>query len=165
MKARLLACPGCARHVRVSEKTCPFCSSPVPESFASAPEPRRPTGRLSRAALYAFSATSLTLATVACGSSLSGSSDSGSEPEHKSTADGPGEMDVQAAYGAPADAGEPVDGEPDGAGEPDAITAAYGLPADAGMDVTITPKDAGHDAAHDSGLMAAYGLPPTDAHL
>jgi hypothetical protein len=62
---RLLACPACGRHVRVSESACPFCKSPLPPDFAEATLPRGPGARMSRAALLAFGATSLTLA-AAC---------------------------------------------------------------------------------------------------
>jgi hypothetical protein len=37
MKAHLLACPSCRRHVRTDERTCPFCLSTLPQSFGSGP--------------------------------------------------------------------------------------------------------------------------------
>jgi hypothetical protein len=36
MSARLLACPSCARHIRMTEATCPFCAARCPVSFATA---------------------------------------------------------------------------------------------------------------------------------
>jgi hypothetical protein len=61
---RLLACPFCGRHVRIAESACPFCESPLPPDFAEATLPQAPGTRLSRAALFALGATSLTLATA-----------------------------------------------------------------------------------------------------
>jgi len=61
---RLLACPSCGRHVRSAESTCPFCESLLPANFANACTPQPPGLRLSRAALYALGATSLTLASA-----------------------------------------------------------------------------------------------------
>src|ERR1700677_1330933 len=56
MTAMLRACPSCSRHVRVSEPTCPFCGRDLDEAFRSAPSPRAPAARLSRAALFAVGA-------------------------------------------------------------------------------------------------------------
>lgn len=47
----LRPCPSCDRHARVSEDACPFCGAPFNGSFRSAPRPRPPSGRLTRAAL------------------------------------------------------------------------------------------------------------------
>lgn len=49
--AHLRPCPSCDRHARVSEDTCPFCGAAFDWSFRSAPRPRQPSGRLTRAAL------------------------------------------------------------------------------------------------------------------
>jgi hypothetical protein len=54
MPARLLACPSCARHVRVDEARCPFCGVACTESFASNPAPVAPPLGLSRAELFRF---------------------------------------------------------------------------------------------------------------
>jgi hypothetical protein len=45
--ALLLACPSCARHIRVDSKTCPFCEREPPATFGTGPAPRykRPTRR------------------------------------------------------------------------------------------------------------------------
>jgi hypothetical protein len=56
MTARLLACPSCARHIRASERECPFCGVSCPDSFASAPGPVRPPRGLSRAEAFRFNA-------------------------------------------------------------------------------------------------------------
>lgn len=56
---RLVACPGCQRHVRVNETACPFCSAAL-EGVAA---PLRPLLERSRAAVVFFS----TAAMVGCG--------------------------------------------------------------------------------------------------
>src|SRR5580658_775358 len=86
--APLRPCPGCSRHVRVSESACPFCAGKLDDAFRSIPSPRAlAVGRLSRAALFALGASSL--ATPACGSGT-GSGGGGS-----------GTGNVLAPYGAP----------------------------------------------------------------
>jgi hypothetical protein len=151
--ARLLACPSCSRHVRATERACPFCSEALPETFAAAPAPRAPTKRLSRAALYAFGATSITVA-AACssgsgtpagdtdGSTADASPDSPSAmPLYGAAApdggfDDDAEPDVTAVplYGAsPVEAGEPTDG-PEFDGRAVAAYGAPGFPLDGGKD-------------------------------
>jgi hypothetical protein len=56
MPARLLACPACARHIRVTEAHCPFCGATCPESLASTPPLAPPPRGLSRAGLFRFNA-------------------------------------------------------------------------------------------------------------
>jgi hypothetical protein len=68
MPAHLRPCPGCSRHVRVSERACPFCSATLDTSFQASPAPVGPSKRLSRAALFAFGTGTLVLpAAVAIG--------------------------------------------------------------------------------------------------
>jgi hypothetical protein len=113
-KARLLACPSCARHVRATEPACPFCAALLPDTFAAAPAPRAPKKRLNRAALYAFGATSITVAT-AC------SSGGGTTGDVDGSADAsPDHGGVTPLYGAPApDGGIFVDAsELDGSAAP-----------------------------------------------
>jgi hypothetical protein len=62
----LLACPKCSRHIRATERACPFCQSAPPPSFGAALAAPSPQRRLSRAAL-AFGASTLTVATLSCG--------------------------------------------------------------------------------------------------
>ncbi len=64
----LLACPGCARHVRASEASCPFCSAELPASLRAVPPRRGPAARLGRAGVAAFGVGSLVvpLAMEAC---------------------------------------------------------------------------------------------------
>jgi hypothetical protein len=151
-RARLLACPSCARHVRATERACPFCATSLPETFAAAPAPRAPTKRLSRAALYAFGATSITVSSASSssrgtpagdtdGSTADASPDSPSAMPLYGAAAPDGGFDDDAEpdqFGAspPVEAGEPGDGEsPPEAGEPDGgsefdgrAVAAYGAP-------------------------------------
>ena len=61
MTAHLRPCPGCSRHVRVSEGTCPFCGVLLEPAFRAAPAPIGPSRRLSRAALLAFGTGTLVL--------------------------------------------------------------------------------------------------------
>jgi hypothetical protein len=70
--AALLPCPSCARHARVSEPTCPFCATPFDDAFRTdEPRPRAPTGRLTRAALFAVGAGGLVAGTLSCASAES----------------------------------------------------------------------------------------------
>jgi hypothetical protein len=145
-KARLLACPSCSRHVRSSERACPFCQGEIPAAFATAPAPRGPTQRLSRAALYAFSATSLGLATglaTACSSSaepLYG----GVPVSDAASTDGAQEgATAQPLYGAP---GVPLDASMDDSSEDAEHEAATGQP----LYGASFPLDAESDAASDA---------------
>jgi hypothetical protein len=79
MSARLLVCPGCSRHIRLTEERCPFCGAPCPDSFASVPAPEAPPRGLSRARLLRFGA----LAVAGVGGSVAtivGCSSSGMPP-------------------------------------------------------------------------------------
>jgi hypothetical protein len=48
MPARLLACPSCARHIRVNEARCPFCLAALADEFGAAPVPVSPPPGLGR---------------------------------------------------------------------------------------------------------------------
>lgn len=68
MRAALVPCPSCSRHVRSTEPTCPFCAGALAAETAGMAE--IPVGeRISRAALAALTATGA-LAVGACGPSL-----------------------------------------------------------------------------------------------
>lgn len=109
----LTPCPGCSRHVRNTEATCPFCKSALPE-MPKAALPLAPRG-VSRAAALAFGAT---LAVTACSGKTTTTSDT-----KDAAADGPDDNGGPVAeYGAPA-----IDS---GGGQ-----ALYGAPAiDSGPD-------------------------------
>src|SRR4051812_36950436 len=68
----LVPCPGCSRHIRRREGSCPFCGANVAEAIERSPVLQVPTARLSRAALFTFAAA--TIGAAAC------SGDDGSEP-------------------------------------------------------------------------------------
>jgi hypothetical protein len=145
-KARLLACPSCARHVRATESACPFCAASLPATFAAAPLRLPPTKRLSRAALYAVGATSITVAAACSSSSGTPAGDTDG-----STADAsPDSPSAMPLYGAAApDGGFDMDD-----GGPDVGAAAlYGAsPQEAGE-----PDDGG--SRFEGGAVAAYGAP------
>lgn len=125
-------CPGCARHVRRTETTCPFCASAI---AIEAPEPRVITERLGRAALFAMGAAVMT--SSGCAVSLYGAP----APDT-----GPNDAGVAAA-----DAGVALDA----AGNPDSgFFPPYGTPP---PDDTGPPND---DAGQDAGFAGAYGAPP-----
>jgi hypothetical protein len=136
----LAACPACARHVRRSERACPFCASPL--SLPPAP-PRVVLPRLGRTASFAFGAA---LSTTAAACSPTAPADAGTDVGM----DDVGYNDV-AVYGGP-DAGEP-DAPP--------ADAPSDVPSDAAVDAptndAATNTDAGEDAG---GIIPAYGAPP-----
>jgi hypothetical protein len=149
-KSLLLVCPSCERHVRAVDTACPFCKLELSAATRASLALRPPTVRLGRAALYALGMGTISL-TGACGGTVIGAADSGSE---EAGADGMMTLDAAeepcncgAAYG-----GSPVDAEMD------QITVAppYGIaPFDA------EPPDSGLDAEPDSALEdASDGSPP-----
>lgn len=134
----LQPCLACRRHVRVSETTCPFCQTAMPEA---APRPM-PTQRLGRAATFAFGA-AVTMSAAGCGQASTPGNDAGNHAGNDAGTDAyVGALD--AAYGGP-----PVDAATvDAAAEVDSgLVAAYGGP----------PLDS---ALPDSGTLALYGAPP-----
>ncbi len=68
--SHLVPCPECSRHVRVSERECPFCALPL--DLSGTPEPQLPRTRLGRAATFAFGATLVSASALAACSSDSG---------------------------------------------------------------------------------------------
>ncbi len=98
---RLAPCPGCDRHVLIDAETCPFCG----EATAPGPTPSSPTGRLGRAALFAFGAAVASAGLSACSDSHGPTDDAGTARDAGFDA---GEA-VVPPYGAPPeDAGGPV---------------------------------------------------------
>jgi hypothetical protein len=102
---RLLACKSCGRHVRITESACPFCESPLPPNLAKAIRPQAPGLHLSRAALYAFGATSLTLA-AACSRAEGEKSSDASETVTVEAGHDQGVRSTTDAGGAEADQGD-----------------------------------------------------------
>ncbi len=131
MSDLLEKCTACARHVRQSEASCPFCGVVLPASFRVRRGKPRPGGRLSRAALWALGASSVGVVPLtACGS------------DDSFVAGGPDASLVDAAYGGP-----PVGGD----AAPETTDAAYGGPP-----VDLDAADGGPILTFD----AAYGSPP-----
>ena len=148
MSIRLEKCTSCARHVRQSEASCPFCGAVLPASFRVPRARPSPARGLSRAALWALGASSVGL--VAPLAACSG--------DDTTTADDAGSLG--AAYGGSSpelDAGHDAttrDAAPDAA--PPSIDAAEDAPImtqDAAYGAP-PPRDAGEDAG-DSGALDA----------
>lgn len=135
----LAACPSCARHVRRSETTCPFCKSAL--ALPAAPA-RAPLPRLGRTATFAFGA-ALTTTAAACSTPSTPAEDTG--------VDDVGYNDV-AVYGGP-------DGGPSDAGviaeDTGGPAPAYGAPPD-----DAPPEDAGTPSNTDAGIDAGGGVGP-----
>lgn len=137
--SQLIPCPGCNRHVRKSESSCPFCA--VALSLATVPEAQLPRTRLGRAATFAFGATLAgAAALVGCGS----------DDEGKEGGGGAG------AGGTAATAGNSSGGS--GGGGTGTVGPVYGAPAagtGSGGDVSSSGSgNMGGSAA------ALYGAPP-----
>lgn len=134
----LAPCPACSRHVKTTERICPFCKGPLSDALADAALPGAST-RLTRAAAFAFTASIAVAATGAAG--LEGCSGATVVEPSDAAATGDG----TATDGAPKNDG-PVD---DGG-----VQALYGA----------VPVDAGPDTADDDGgVQALYGAVPVDS--
>lgn len=101
--ARLAPCPSCRRHVKLDERTCPFCHT----AFTSAPVPVSGDGasRLPRVAAIALAASVATTAGCA-GAALYGVPDDGGAPSDDAGLVDAGDDDAGAGapeYGLPAD--------------------------------------------------------------
>jgi hypothetical protein len=124
MGVRLVACPSCARHVRVGEGDCPFCGRSLGDSFGARPLPPPPAASLSRGERYLLGV-GILAGVVTSGAVLA--------------ACNPSSPSAIAAYGAPPptaveppspsvspEASPPMTGEIYGAPPP--MAAAYGAP-------------------------------------
>jgi hypothetical protein len=131
LTAMLRPCPACSRHVRVSERACPFCAGELDATFRSVPSPRVPAvGRLSRAALFALGASGLAASACSGGPSTSSAPTYGTSPCLPPIC-----ADTDGATGYP------FEGAPDGAAQESEEAGTdgaspcvplLGLPADAG---------------------------------
>jgi hypothetical protein len=65
--AHLVACEGCARHVRASEAACPFCGVAIAATVRESSPKRGPAMRLSRAGLAAFGVSAVVAPMVLAG--------------------------------------------------------------------------------------------------
>ena len=152
--AQLLPCPGCARHVRAGDGSCPFCGAALEACEVATVTPPQFTGR---AQMFGFRATvgavavAAALGTTACGAAgpVYGAPPADAGPE----ADGGGPAPL---YGAPPDAGQGSDSR-DGRrrrrNRRGWCRAAYGAPG---------PDDAGTQADSGGGAIPLYGGPPAD---
>jgi hypothetical protein len=142
-KARLLACPSCSRHVRISEIACPFCEARLPESFGSGPAPVPPPAGLSRYE-RAFARPAAVLSAAVLATSIVVSADGC-------------DANLGYAYGLCPDCGEISPG-------PDASRdAGITLMSDAGHDAA---RDATSDTTSEAHMDAGDESPPDaeDAH-
>jgi hypothetical protein len=147
-KSLLLVCPSCQRHVRTVDSACPFCKVGLPSSVRASLALRPPTQRLSRAALYAFSMGTLSLAS-ACGGTIEGTGEAGTTAEAGGDARDEG---VTEPEGGGSDQFLPPYGHvPMDASEPDVVT-------DTGEDAA----DAALDAPEDITTHPPYGAPPPE---
>ncbi len=147
----LIPCLSCARHVRASESSCPFCGAVVPEGSASRAIPSAPR-RLGRAATFMFGAS---LAAAGCSSAA--------QPADGETArDAPAdEGSIVLLYGVPVDAqtdSAQADVQPDaavdtGPSDDGSNIALYGDP----LPIDVAPTDAADD---EGGSVLLYGVPP-----
>lgn len=168
--AQLEPCPGCQRHVRIDEPSCPFCGASLNLSAVS---PRAlPGTRLGRAALFTFGAAAAASAVVACTDEPEPDQEDGGD-EGEPDASKPGDAGVQLdgnvapLYGLPAwDASVPDGAAPDaslptdGGGEKldGNVAPVYGAPA---WDAAV--RDSGRPVVKDdAGFVPLYGLAPVD---
>lgn len=139
MESPLAPCPHCCRHARVTDPRCPFCGADFPGSFAQSAVPGA-TGRLSRAAAYAFGAT---LAVAGCGSSVGPAdaepTDVPADVQPTDSASEVGQVDT-----GPGDTGPADDGT---------LMGAYGVPPPPDARVDTGPADNG-------AIAPPYGVPP-----
>lgn len=151
--SQLAPCPYCQRHLRITERVCPFCEADVAGALAARARPAVSTRGLSRASILALGAS---LAAVAGSATLEGCAVE-PDPTDDDDMEGPG---GGGDGGAKYDAGQPqpVYGAPiqqdaGGANTPPNLgggVAIYGAP--------VQPFDAGH-------VVPLYGAPvqPIDA--
>ena len=111
MSAQFWPCPGCSRHVKRGDTSCPFCGATASVDVGPT---RVLAGRLSRAALFAAGAVGAAVATTDCSSSptlgvMYGCPipNCGIETQDASASDGPSEAEADAGDASPPS--EPTD--------------------------------------------------------
>jgi hypothetical protein len=142
MSAQFWPCPGCSRHIKRGDVICPFCGAIA--TVESNPT-RTPTGRLSRAALFAARALGTAVAGTNCGGNIASdgpseaASDAGDSSATTVPIDSSSVADVlwAAMYGSPCPMGPcPIevedssasDGSSDVAADVPSTVAPYGQP-------------------------------------
>jgi hypothetical protein len=157
MKPHLRSCPSCARHVRISERACPFCSALLPDSFRASSPPPLPAQRMGRAAIFAFGATLMTA--PACDDTGGGNNTDGGGTGGTSASGGSGGSATGGSSGSSTGgSGGSSTGGSGGAGGRGGAGGGGtgGSKADGGA------KDSTSDRPPDSGggIGPVYGLPP-----
>lgn len=155
----LVPCPVCERHVRASDRACPFCDAAISPELAARVVPL-PRERLDRAKIAAFGAAA-SLALAACGQTVGNGTGGDS-----AVPDAPVSRDARVEEGGATDAGAPPDVR-----NPctNGIVPAYGLPPPPSCDAG-GPDDNGGSVAEyggpfpepDAGVAPPYGIPPSD---
>lgn len=144
--SHLVPCAGCARHVRASERDCPFCGAALAPTVSS---PRGPMPRVGRAARFAFGAAVVTTLTVTgCGESHEGDPDAGAP------------MDAGHDAGLTSEPAEAPD-----SGHDAGLTSEPGVVPDAGVRDAGMDGGSGMDAGEEEdagGIVPPYGAPPAD---
>ena len=141
---QLVPCPGCQRHVRQHESSCPFCS--VALSLANVPAPLLPRSRLGRAATFAFGATLVgATALVGCGGD---SEEGGGESDAGESSGG---STIGPVYGAPAGGTMNTGG----------TTSTGGTPSTGGADATGGKPSTGGNSNVGGSAGPVYGSPPS----
>jgi hypothetical protein len=176
--AQFVPCPGCQRHVRTTEQSCPFCS--VALSLENTPAPVLPATRLGRYATFAFGATLVgATALAACGGQSedsddgsgkargganNGGSKNGGTKNGGNAGTNSGGTDNfgggMAVYGGPPIGGTTGAGGTTGTG---GVAPPYGIapPPDAGLDSGLQPPY-GFPPDDGGGAQPEYGAPPSD---
>jgi hypothetical protein len=157
---QLIPCPGCHRHVRQTESSCPFCS--VALSLADVPAAPLPRSRLGRAATFAFGATVVGAAALV-GCSGDDDDDGGGKGGAPATAGmSNGGSTIGPVYGAPSASGSGGDVATGGtsAGTSNmggGAAALYGAPPSGGSQNATAGSSPGG-----SGNVPLYGAAPAD---
>jgi hypothetical protein len=122
----LIQCPGCQRHVQLSEASCPFCERALGDADRATRAPDT-TRRLTRAAAFVFGASVATTAIIGCG-------DDETETEATSASSNAG--GYAPAYGAPGGFGPSTGGAGGDGGDTSAggLAPMYGAPGGFGGD-------------------------------
>ena len=144
----LVPCPGCSRHVRSAEQSCPFCSSALPSDLASRAVPAT-RARMDRFATFTFAA-ALAIA-GGTGVGCSGSTTDERTGQEQESEDELRRRKKKDAAPDVADAGCVAQEDPG------AIIAMYGMPPAPRPEPCAV--DAGPGPQDDGGIHAMYGLP------
>lgn len=107
-RAPVSPCPACARHVRLSERACPFCGVELPRAFREQTAPRTPAEHLNRAALYALRMGAISATAAACGGSIVITSSGGGAEGDAATSDDRSLGGGSSSGGASEDAPDPI---------------------------------------------------------